>query len=501
MTRIPTAMVALLVGLAFVLPTTIADGEPPREGETLCGGPLDVLFVFDTTGSMGGVLSSAKSGAASVMANVQATIPGAAFGVADYRDTPGYHAYPGYAASYGGANDWAWKLLQPLDPDATQANAAIATLTAGGGADGPEALTRAVYESYADTNVAWRAGSDRIVVLFTDAPAHDTNFNGWNTGGDPGRDGVALTADDLDFETSVAFAGGNGLRFAAIGAGFNGGAAYLQYLAAETDGAYAPMSGNFVQQVTDLILDLAGYHIEAHADALIVDASTLTSAYLDVAHVEAGPHADSHDETLLTLTFPPSLNGFAKTAEGHAHTVHGAAYAEARGINTIERVSLLGGLVQASTLRADAFAALTPTGAYGDTSGSHVARVTIAGIPVQADPNTHVPLPNGLGYVVINERIVHQPTSDSVSVEVNMIRIVLDGPGIDADIKISHAFATVSCDGELDHHDGPSPPQDPEPPTLADPECPAQGTSACKTYDLVCSRVCPSQLIEYPDLG
>jgi hypothetical protein len=63
------------------------------------------------------------------------------------------------------------------------------------------------YESYADQNIQWRSGARKIVVNFGNSIPHDDNlYNGysststWNTGGDPGRDGIMGNDDDLDLQ-------------------------------------------------------------------------------------------------------------------------------------------------------------------------------------------------------------------------------------------------------------------------------------------------------------
>ncbi len=50
----------------------------------------------------------------------------------------------------------------------------------------------------------WRPICGKILIMIGDAPTHDLNFANYNFGGDPGRDGIAQTSDDLDFETVVS---------------------------------------------------------------------------------------------------------------------------------------------------------------------------------------------------------------------------------------------------------------------------------------------------------
>ena len=172
----------------------------------------DIVFAFDLTGSMGGILSSAQSGAGNIMDALDALGVDVNYGVMSYMDYPhSYSDYCGYSASYGSAGvDYAYSLDQAVTDDNTAVTAAINALTLGSGNDGPEAYTRFMYESYADTDVDWRPGARKIVVNFADYVPHDCNLNEgvttgtWTTGGDPGRDELQNTADDLDLQEVLA---------------------------------------------------------------------------------------------------------------------------------------------------------------------------------------------------------------------------------------------------------------------------------------------------------
>jgi len=86
----------------------------------------------------------------------------------------------------------------------------VNSLELGYGEDGPESMTRMLYESYADETIGWRDGSRKILVHFGDSVPHDDDLNEgiggdvYSTGGDPGRDAVMFTEDDLDLQTVLA---------------------------------------------------------------------------------------------------------------------------------------------------------------------------------------------------------------------------------------------------------------------------------------------------------
>lgn len=131
---------------------------------------LDVVFLFDVTGSMEGLIDSATSGASTIMANVRALVPDSNFAVGTFGDYDG---------------PYAWR----QDADITSSNSviqsALDSIVTSGGGDFEEAYLRALYESQ---NFSWREGARRIVIIFGDSVAHDP---------DAGADSELGTADDL----------------------------------------------------------------------------------------------------------------------------------------------------------------------------------------------------------------------------------------------------------------------------------------------------------------
>ena len=175
----------------------------------------DVVFAFDLTGSMSGIIDTAKANATDIMDCVDAQGVDVHYGVMSYMDYPDYYNSCGYSASYGGGPDYAYALNQSLTSDNTAVETAINAMTLGSGGDGPQDYTRIMYESYAElvgeTNpdygpVGWRDGSKRILVNFGDNVPHDCNLSEgvttgtWSTGADPGRNETILDADDLDLQ-------------------------------------------------------------------------------------------------------------------------------------------------------------------------------------------------------------------------------------------------------------------------------------------------------------
>jgi hypothetical protein len=126
----------------------------------------DVMFIFDTSGSMGGVLEEAKSEVQEVTTQIAGTVPNPAFGVSEVKDT---------GEEEGGF--YAWKLDSPITTNTTAVKEAIEPLTAEAGGDSPEAYGRALYEAATNPDVGWRPGAKHLIILIADEVPHDPEIN------------------------------------------------------------------------------------------------------------------------------------------------------------------------------------------------------------------------------------------------------------------------------------------------------------------------------------
>ena len=170
---------------------------------------VDVVFSFDLTGSMSSIIDAAKNKAGDIMTALINDYPGVSFnfGVMSYMDYVGFYSSCGYSATYGIPGDYPYSLDQPLTSSIGSVQNAIDGLMIGSGGDYPQDYTRIFYESYADSNVGWRTGANKLLVNFGDDVPHDCNLNQgvttgtWSTGKDPGRNGNVDDGDDLDLQT------------------------------------------------------------------------------------------------------------------------------------------------------------------------------------------------------------------------------------------------------------------------------------------------------------
>ena len=141
----------------------------------------DVVFLADTTGSMGPALQNVRSNIANIMQNVIGAQPDAQFAAASYKDEVAFCATDPYTFRIEQSLTPTTSTLRAaIDPNPDIANSGWQTAP-GQGCDQPEAQLNALYRIGVgdDGNVdlpkliGYRSGSSPVVVWFGDAAGHD----------------------------------------------------------------------------------------------------------------------------------------------------------------------------------------------------------------------------------------------------------------------------------------------------------------------------------------
>jgi Mg-chelatase subunit ChlD len=119
---------------------------------------VDVVFVLDTTGSMSGLIQTAKEkiwSIATTMASAQPT-PEIRIGLVAYRDR---------------GDDYVTRVVD-LSSDLDSVYATLMDFEAGGGGDGPESVNKALYDAV--HSMSWSKGGQAYQTIFLvgDAPPH-----------------------------------------------------------------------------------------------------------------------------------------------------------------------------------------------------------------------------------------------------------------------------------------------------------------------------------------
>lgn len=119
---------------------------------------IEVVFVLDTTGSMGGLIQAAKEkiwSVASTMASAQQA-PEIKMGLVAYRDR---------------GEAYVTKVVD-LSKDLDSMYATLMDFAAAGGGDGPESVNQALYDAVNKVSWSQDAGTYKVVFLVGDAPPH-----------------------------------------------------------------------------------------------------------------------------------------------------------------------------------------------------------------------------------------------------------------------------------------------------------------------------------------
>jgi hypothetical protein len=116
---------------------------------------LEIVFVFDSTGSMTQTIHDTKSTITQMLSVLRALVPDARVGLVTYRDR--------------GPNERYLVQSVPLGADFWRAANFVQFVTAEGGGDLPEDVRAGLREAIGQS---WRHGARRVVVLAGDAPPH-----------------------------------------------------------------------------------------------------------------------------------------------------------------------------------------------------------------------------------------------------------------------------------------------------------------------------------------
>ena len=157
------ALFLLTLGAVVYYPQIMAKNvpvNPPIDHHIIASQnpKVDVVFVLDTTGSMSGLIQTAKEkiwSIASTMASAQPT-PEIRIGLVAYRDR---------------GDQYVTKIVD-LSDDLDSVYATLMDFEAGGGGDTPESVNRALYDAV--NHMSWSEGEQayQVVFLVGDAPPH-----------------------------------------------------------------------------------------------------------------------------------------------------------------------------------------------------------------------------------------------------------------------------------------------------------------------------------------
>jgi len=204
--------------------------------DCVSGKKADIVFVFDTTGSMGGEIDEMKSIAKEFADRLTSSGIDYRLGLTEYRD---YDLDCGGDSACGGSEDFPYKVYNEgvLTGNSATFKAWIDGLGLGWGGDEPEAVLAAMIHTVDDQQ--WRGGdAAKVIVLITDAPAHP--------------DGDCCNQEGETLGGAISYLAANGVKVYAIGPEEES----IQKMAFETGGKfYLIRSGLTLEPILE---DIAG---------------------------------------------------------------------------------------------------------------------------------------------------------------------------------------------------------------------------------------------------
>ncbi len=236
---------------------------------------LDLVFCIDSTGSMEDDIDAVKEAATEITSAIKTNIPGpnSRMAVVDYKDFNQPNLDPDIDIPYGGVTDYPYRTVLGFTTDANLVVAAIDSLTASGGGDGPESVYTALMHCIDHNSLgvtldgqlygaspassgpgAWRHGNVmRVVILMGDAPPHDpepfTNYV---------LEDIVTAAGGVEPKRIVSLLVGGDAE----------AAGYFASLASETGGTVLQAAG--AEQVVDALMDAIDL-ISVIPDPIFVD--------------------------------------------------------------------------------------------------------------------------------------------------------------------------------------------------------------------------------------
>ncbi|HEY2963989.1 MAG TPA: vWA domain-containing protein [Pyrinomonadaceae bacterium] len=235
--KILTAIITFTIGVGVASLWLTSSGVAPVMDPAPTGTPaakLEMVFVLDTTGSMGGLLDSAKQRIWGIVNDVmQESHSSVKIGLVAYRDH---------------GDEYVTQLL-PLTDDLDKVYTTLMDYRAGGGGDGPEDVRTALAEGL--YKAGWspaRPDLAQIIFLVGDAPPHDDYDDEQDTLTTASK---AVQKGIIVNTIQCGISGETGRAWQAIAARGNG-----QYFAIPADGGVQAITTPYDEQLGELATEL-----------------------------------------------------------------------------------------------------------------------------------------------------------------------------------------------------------------------------------------------------
>jgi hypothetical protein len=240
----------------FILPLASSEGASDLEKYLDCSSEkkVDIVFVFDTTGSMGGEINELSSIVRGFANDLEASHIDHRLGLVEFRDFP-IACGDSTKTNCGDPGDFPYRIKGDgnLTEDIDTFNSWMRELKAGGGGNGgPEAVLTALRHAVSDCH--WRDGAEKVIIVITDAGPHP--------------DGDCCNAEGDTLEGTIFGLTGEGARVYVIGPAN----ASLKKIASDTGGQfYTIRSGLSLKPLLKEITGAMGCSFRVETEATCKD--------------------------------------------------------------------------------------------------------------------------------------------------------------------------------------------------------------------------------------
>jgi len=309
MNRKKFLIIGVICGLLMLPAIAMADSlDPPSFSATLDVGEgvtidkvltvdamenlaVDVLFLFDTTGSMNYRIAEAATQAGDIMDDLDTALGDVRFGVAHFEDfpvspwgAPIEDKYPD-DPPYTYRDDTPYSLTQSLTSDKALVQTTIDGVPndMGYGSDGPESDLYALQQAAGDAAMGWGDTSARVILWFGDATNHDPD----DTPGYPGP-----TVDETI--TSLQSAG---IMVMGLDYGYLNGDGDALAVTDATGGSLYDAYGAGAEEIAGAIIDGVTGFVETYETVELGIVGDTDGLYVDLGVTYSGEYSRDEAET------------------------------------------------------------------------------------------------------------------------------------------------------------------------------------------------------------
>ena len=157
----------------------------------------DVFFETDTTGSMGGTITTLQESLSSMVDQISLEVPNVAMGVAWFKDFP--------VSGFGGAGDLPYRLTARVTTHVPDVQTGLNAYMASGGGDGPESGMESLYQAVTGEGLSWTVATAGSVPKFNPLTGFDAAKGHGLLGGAGFREGalpIIVHSTDIEFHNA-----------------------------------------------------------------------------------------------------------------------------------------------------------------------------------------------------------------------------------------------------------------------------------------------------------